>query len=617
MSKKTFLVQKYEAKCARRLTVGGGSAFVSQIVCIGGDGTRLVLFFVSPSNTMPNNTYIPSAKWGESHLPADQFNWYQDLLRREKQVYAYLNSDHPLANGLFTAGVRVGEVEELPNLEAWLFSHPQVSDTMIWEDAKGTHPYAGWSITQKGDLAEAFETAWFAAPDEILEPLPNEAILNDSDFVVQALSEKNAWELYVAFVAHCLAIEIGGGVAWSITSYSKGNLALLFDCRKMFSWNSADSQYYINFQMGLALPAPPRYTHDFLVREGLIADNRFHTIGRLLDWCRRNLVHYTGQRQASNMEKQWQYRGFPPVSRILQGTPHNDRLEQGMYHRTAGCHGTLGFLRAILRCVNIPVNPNHMCGHALPHFPTEESYMSHGDDPYGRLSRGTPAPFPGTSLMISSTTYNLWFGPGAGKNKCDNIGRQVRELALVHLPPYLLEKHCNDLAKGISHADSTVAEAFKREYSVAELESMDLWGRIEAKIDDLGGCDHISSLSEIQPHSWQGEKKMATATFQISTYKIELARHLTIGKIQFYSCIVCSGGGYNLLIYFLKPDSPEMDNIYSVENKRGIMVVPWNHFPVYVDLLRNEKPIYATLDSESPLSNRIFTGQEPTGEGED
>jgi hypothetical protein len=70
-------------------------------------------------------------------------------------------------------------------------------------------------------------------------------------------------------------------------------------------------------------------------------------------------------------------------------------------------------------------------------------------------------------------------------------------------------------------------------------------------------------------------------------------------------------------IYFLKPDSPDMDNLYLVDRKLGRIVVPWDQFPVYVDLLRNEKPIYAYLNSNTPISNRVYTGQEPVGEEED
>ena len=112
---------------------------------------------------------------------------------------------------------------------------------------------------------------------------------------------------------------------------------------------------------------------------------------------------------------------------------------------------------------------------------------------------------------------------------------------------------------------------------------------------------------------------MATRTFQISTYEVTLARQMTIGTgaVEFYSYIRCRGGDYTLLIYFLKPDSDDLDNIFLVDRKLGRIVVPWDQFPVYVDLLRNEKPIYAYLNSDRPISNRIYTGQEPVGEEED
>ena len=112
---------------------------------------------------------------------------------------------------------------------------------------------------------------------------------------------------------------------------------------------------------------------------------------------------------------------------------------------------------------------------------------------------------------------------------------------------------------------------------------------------------------------------MATKTFEISTYEITLARQMTIGggAIEFYSYIKCQGGGHTLLIYFLKPDSDDMDNIFLVDRKLGRIVVPWDQYPVYVDLLRNEKPVYAFMDSDRPISNRIYTGKEPIGEEED
>lgn len=49
------------------------------------------------------------------------------------------------------------------------------------------------------------------------------------------------------------------------------------------------------------------------------------------------------------MHNHWQYRGWPPVERIISGT--NDPV-LGVRHWTAGCRGTSGFLRLVLRTTN-------------------------------------------------------------------------------------------------------------------------------------------------------------------------------------------------------------------------------------------------------------------------
>ena len=58
-------------------------------------------------------------------------------------------------------------------------------------------------------------------------------------------------------------------------------------------------------------------------------------------------------------------------------------------------------------------------------------------------------------------------------------------------------------------------------------------------------------------------------------------------------------------------------NRFFPDRKLARIVVPWDQFPVYLDVLRNEKPIYAYLNSDRPISNRIYTGEEPIGVDED
>jgi len=106
-----FEVVSYEVALSRELTVGGNIRFYSLICCYGKDGTRFCHYFLRPESTVPDNVYNPTAKWATAFLPAEQFPWYLDLLRNEKPVNAYLNSDKPISNHLFTGKEPVGEGE--------------------------------------------------------------------------------------------------------------------------------------------------------------------------------------------------------------------------------------------------------------------------------------------------------------------------------------------------------------------------------------------------------------------------------------------------------------------------------------------------------------------------
>jgi hypothetical protein len=46
---------------------------------------------------------------------------------------------------------------------------------------------------------------------------------------------------------------------------------------------------------------------------------RWGTIVRLLGWCCDSLQLFEGDNTPENFEKHWQYRGYPPVERIISG----------------------------------------------------------------------------------------------------------------------------------------------------------------------------------------------------------------------------------------------------------------------------------------------------------
>ncbi len=113
---------------------------------------------------------------------------------------------------------------------------------------------------------------------------------------------------------------------------------------------------------------------------------------------------------------------------------------------------------------------------------------------------------------------------------------------------------------------------------------------------------------------------MAIASFEASTYDVRLAKKLDAqvdgSLIQYHALISCRGSGYTLAIYFLTDQSYVPNNTFDVTLKRGTIYLPLDQYPVYIDLLRNEGPVYCFLNSSYPLQNGLYTGAEPVGEGE-
>jgi hypothetical protein len=259
----------------------------------------------------------------------------------------------------------------------------------------------------------------------------------------------------------------------------------------MFHWNASPAGYRIDAMQGTIVPAPTAFTYSFLGSAGLIGYSRRNTIDNVIDWCRSNLTHFLGGLDAANMEDQWQYRGLPPMTRVINGTVQTSHPAAGSAHRTAGCWGTTGFLRALLRVVNIPVQLVTHAGHAQPWFMADGLYLSHGDDPYNQLTRATP-PFPASEIPIDSATFDSWFGASVpAADQANNVGRRTRDLALKYLPNYILRAYCNDKAQGKTHASGSVAATFAPNYTVAQLEAEQLWQRMDMKIAGFGGCNNV------------------------------------------------------------------------------------------------------------------------------
>jgi len=111
---------------------------------------------------------------------------------------------------------------------------------------------------------------------------------------------------------------------------------------------------------------------------------------------------------------------------------------------------------------------------------------------------------------------------------------------------------------------------------------------------------------------------MATITFPVTNYQITVSYELSGGGggPKTRATVVCFGDdGHRFAIYFAAPGSAMAPPAYFPATKFGSINVPVDEMANYVDVLRNEKPVFATLNSDKPQWNSISTTQEPVGEG--
>lgn len=114
---------------------------------------------------------------------------------------------------------------------------------------------------------------------------------------------------------------------------------------------------------------------------------------------------------------------------------------------------------------------------------------------------------------------------------------------------------------------------------------------------------------------------MAIKRFSVYSYKITLAHGATATwggkKIKARGILTCFGAdGWRFIAYFLTDDSPVPNPMTILKNKVGAIFLPFKEMDAFVDLVRNEKPIYAYLNDVKPEWNSISSSSEPIGEEE-
>lgn len=393
-----------------------------------------------------------------------------------------------------------------PSLSTWLATHPHITGAMVWQLGDGTLlPYASWTSRQRDALALAFHKAYQGLPSGL--PLVPPELPVSRIYGTGTIAAADAWSYFLAYLGHILALELRGDLAWSIGALEDAQqLEILFDSREYFERGSTSAAYLPKYPATLA---PPEYVYGFLRTNEMIGSGapspaaaRLAAYARLVSWCGDKMSHFLGSLQdRNNLWAHWQYHGPPPVARVIGGTSHTS-APSVLSHFTGGCQGTSAFLRSVTRAMNMAVEFRSVGQHTTARMMANDLYLSHGDDPYTRTLTMSTAPVPASltcpadALFFNGVTYFDWFVTqfsASDPNK--NVGRRAKEVAVAYLPLGLLDMHLYDLQHGYTHAGSTVAAALAGRYSVADLEAMQLWQQMDAKIAAHGGPTAISGYA--------------------------------------------------------------------------------------------------------------------------
>ena len=113
---------------------------------------------------------------------------------------------------------------------------------------------------------------------------------------------------------------------------------------------------------------------------------------------------------------------------------------------------------------------------------------------------------------------------------------------------------------------------------------------------------------------------MNAAVFEIKQYMIVWRQLETMNfrgtTIKIRGLVRCTGDEYSMDVYFLASDSPFPMPVFDEPNKRGYMFLNIQDIHAFVDMLRNEKPIYGHLRGDRPEWTSVTTSNEPVGENE-
>jgi hypothetical protein len=386
---------------------------------------------------------------------------------------------------------------------------------MVYQEAGFSGPWSSWPAPVKNLFHKYFNQMVvfykLGMPANFPQPLPTPLPLQGPPVFTYGgtwLTEADGKTAYLLLVGNNIAAELTAAFPWSIATYSASDAHMLLSMGDALgNWTGPPTVvtpgiYFDGF--GHAAPATPAYAVSFFKNSQLLGASAVQTIGLLFAW-ERTLVHYyldAGVNQTDMFTLFWGSLA-PPISasQLIDGTTYTGPTGPTFGRFTAGCHGTMDFMKVMLQAVNIPVKIWNTANHATPYFPTVGRALTHGDDPYDRIGWVSPVPGfatpqPAQYLASKALVDNLcdpgWTDPTWCEHK---VGIWPAAIAIMYGSDYLMGLHCDDLAAGAPHATSKVLNMLKwywPELNLAtlqqNLENVGLWTTLDAKVVAAGAC---------------------------------------------------------------------------------------------------------------------------------
>ncbi|MBN1698729.1 MAG: hypothetical protein JW881_14535 [Spirochaetales bacterium] len=282
---------------------------------------------------------------------------------------------------------------------------------MVWIEHSLPRNYDQWTWNQRDRLFSMIED--LEAGREILPDDPPE--LNGI-----YLDESDAWNIYLAHVAHSLWLDVNEIVSWNLVDFSERELEYLLDVRRLMKYDFYGYRFATEVT-GRVTAWNPRVCYRFLSHYNIIRESQRSTLYALTDWMRSHLVHYG---RDDDIHSIYNYPGPPPIDRILY--PPEPRP-----HLTAGCWGTTGIYYALLKSLNIPVKAETTDlegDHSRPEFVSLDMSMPHSDDVYSQYLQPVGGEVPPSVCYYTMEEMNTYFFDPAldcGPERCNSRGEQA------------------------------------------------------------------------------------------------------------------------------------------------------------------------------------------------